>query len=171
MIGARPPLRAVLMLALAALLLGLGAFLSSGRGRAYTPAADDVARTVVCQCGCNLVLYNCNHIGCPPKEDMYSSIETQLKRGASPQAIVASFVAEYGETALAAPTKEGFNLTAWLLPFLAILAGAGVIYLALRTWVGAAVPASIPLVSQGRRDDSEYRRRVEADLKRLGGGG
>ncbi|MBI4216109.1 MAG: cytochrome c-type biogenesis protein CcmH [Chloroflexi bacterium] len=171
MIRAKPPLRAVLMLALAALLLGLAVFVSSGRSRAYSPAADDVARTVVCQCGCNLVLYNCNHIGCPGKEAMYNSIETQLKQGIPPQVIVASFVTEYGETVLAAPTKQGFNLTAWLLPFLALLAGAGVIYLALRTWVGAAVPVSIPFGPQGRKDDSEYRRRVEEDLKRLGGEG
>jgi len=29
---------------------------------------------------------------------------------------------------LAAPTKKGFNLTAWILPFLTIILGAGVVY-------------------------------------------
>ena len=40
----------------------------------------------------------------------------------------------YGETLLAAPTKKGFNLTAWVTPFLAILVGGCLVVLTLIRW-------------------------------------
>ena len=40
------------------------------------------------------------------------------------EAILASFVTRYGEKVLSAPTASGFNLAAWVTPFLVILIGA-----------------------------------------------
>ena len=45
-------------------------------------------------------------------------------------------VDKYGETVLSAPTKFGFNLTAWMTPFLALVAGGFGVRKVLLAWVG-----------------------------------
>ena len=52
-----------------------------------------------------------------------------IETGQSKEDIIQYFVSTKGERILAAPTKKGFNLTAWILPFLAIILGAGGIYI------------------------------------------
>ncbi|TET46087.1 hypothetical protein E3J59_03375, partial [Candidatus Aerophobetes bacterium] len=49
--------------------------------------------------------------------------------------IIGYFVAQYGEKILAAPPKKGFNLTAWITPFVVIALGAGIVYLVITKWV------------------------------------
>ena len=66
----------------------------------------------------------------PAKEQ----IAEQLAQGASREAILASFVTRYGEKVLSAPTVTGFNLTAWVTPFLVVLIGAVSIGLIARRW-------------------------------------
>jgi len=58
------------------------------------------------------------------RDGMLTLIEQKLAKGESATGIVQFFVAQYGEQVLSAPTKKGFNLTAWITPFVAILAGA-----------------------------------------------
>ncbi|MBI2950682.1 cytochrome c-type biogenesis protein CcmH, partial [bacterium] len=73
---------------------------------------------------------------------------------------------EYGEVVLAAPTKKGFNLTAWILPFVAILAGAGIVRAVVKRWTRpGAQPAHEP--ASEAEGDVEYRARVERELKDL----
>lgn len=131
--------------------------------RAGAATVSDIADQLVCQCGCNMVLSNCSHIECFSREAMTASIEQKLAQNQPAEEIVQSFVAQYGEQVLAAPRKQGFNLTAWVTPFAALLFGGGVIYAALKKWV-----------RQGRTDrsdeppeevDEEYRRRLEKELK------
>ena len=43
--------------------------------------------------------------------------------GKSKPEVLQAMVAQYGERILAAPTKEGFNLTAWIIPFVMLVAG------------------------------------------------
>ena len=56
-------------------------------------------------------------------EDMKTVIWEQLEDGRSNAEIRGYFVERYGESVLAAPTSEGLNLTAWILP--AFIAAAG----------------------------------------------
>ena len=58
--------------------------------------------------------------GIPAKED----IKQQLAAGTTPDAIIAQYVSKYGEQVLAAPTKRGFNMVVWVLPFAMLLIGA-----------------------------------------------
>jgi len=58
---------------------------------------------------------------------MRDLVREKLKNGESPDQIRAYFVSRYGEWILLAPKRQGFNWVAWLLPFGAILAGAGAI--------------------------------------------
>jgi cytochrome c-type biogenesis protein CcmH len=45
---------------------------------------------LVCMCGCNQLLLECNHVGCGY---------------------------EYSNTVLSAPTSSGLNVIAWIMPF------------------------------------------------------
>ena len=134
---------------------------------AATPVeVDDTARELICQCGCGMVLNQCNHAECSSRDQMMASIGTQLDAGRTKQQIVAGFVSQYGERVLSAPTKEGFNLTAWITPFAALLAGAVVVYFLMRAWVargGQSQPVTVRPRSISGSDD-EYRRRLEQEL-------
>jgi len=66
--------------------------------------------------------------------EMREAIRERLQRGESEEQIRAYFVSKYGEWVLLAPTRRGFNLVVWLLPFLGAGLGlVGVIWL-LRRW-------------------------------------
>ena len=130
---------------------------------ADTPTVSDVSKGLVCQCGCNMVLLNCSHVECGSRNAMTALIQEKIDQGQSEEEIVQFFVTQYGEQVLAAPTKKGFNMTAWLLPPIAILFGGGTIYAVLRKWVKRGrIPQTIPMADEG---DDEYQRQVEKELK------
>ena len=59
-------------------------------------------------------------------------IREKLVAGESRQEILDFFVARYGESVLAAPSKSGFNLVAWVMPGVGLVVGIAVLLLALR---------------------------------------
>lgn len=67
-------------------------------------------------------------------EDMKRRIRVLLADGRSEDEIVDFFTARYGPWILLTPPKRGFNLTAYLLPFLVVGAGAVLVTLAARRW-------------------------------------
>ena len=95
---------------------------------------QEMEAALTCQCSCGLTVHNCNHLQCgfaiPAKEQ----IAEQLEQGQSREAILASFVSRYGEKVLSAPTATGFNLAAWVTPFLVVLIGAVSIGFLARRW-------------------------------------
>ena len=115
--------------------------------RAAPPTNQEMEAALTCQCSCGLTVHSCNHLQCgfaiPAKEQ----IAEQLAQGASREAILASFVTRYGEKVLSAPTASGFNLAAWVTPFLVILIGAVSIGVIARRW------AKRPSISDARRTD------------------
>lgn len=91
---------------------------------------------LICQCGCNLVLASCQDMmECTVAVDMVQEISEKLSQGSSAGAIVQGFIARYGKPVLAAPTTKGFDLTAWVTPFLAVGVGLIVLYFVLRQFV------------------------------------
>ena len=73
----------------------------------------------------------------PLAQQMKDVIRGQLAEGRSPAEVKQYFISKYGEWVLLEPEASGFNLVVYLLPWLALLAGAGVIFLAVRRWTGA----------------------------------
>lgn len=139
--------------------------LSVSPARADLTTAGDISKELTCQCGCNMVLSNCSHAECASREAMTATIKQKLAEGKSKTEIIQSFVQQYGEKVLAAPTKKGFNLTAWLSPLAALLVGGGVIYLALRAWVRRGKRFQASAITEAKEGDEEYRRRLEEELK------
>ena len=73
----------------------------------------------------------------PLAQQMKDVIRAQLESGQSPAQVKQYFISKYGEWVLLEPEASGFNLLVYLIPWLALLAGAGVIFLAVRRWTGA----------------------------------
>ncbi len=93
---------------------------------------DTIQQNLMCQCGCTMVLYSCD---CGTAEQMRGEIKTMLGEGKTQQQVLDYYVGKYGEKVLAAPTKQGFNLTAYITPFLGIVVAGSSIFLVLRQWV------------------------------------
>ena len=122
---------------------------------------DAVGKHLMCSCGCNLTVSACEGaMTCSTAAGMKEDIAEMLQKGMSQNAILASFERDFGESVLAAPKKEGFNLTAWLLPVGGLLVGSLVVIVALRRWRPAAAAAGdvTPTV------DPDYLAKIEAEL-------
>ncbi len=133
--------------------------------RASAATVSDIASQLICQCGCTLVLNNCTHEECHSRENMTALIEQQLAQGQSEEQSIQLFVTQYGEQVLAAPPKRGFNLTAWILPFAAILAGGGFIYFLIRKWVRRGGYSPVNVAAETEEMDAEYQHQLEEELK------
>jgi cytochrome c-type biogenesis protein CcmH len=131
--------------------------------KADSHTVSEISGELVCQCGCTLILNSCNHSECGSMEAMTASIEQQIAQGRSKGQIIQSFVDIYGEAVLSSPPKRGFNLTAWILPFGALLIGGVIVYTALRVWVRQGKrPSEVEV--EAEETTEEYRRRLEKEL-------
>lgn len=117
-------------------------------GSADTAARyNDLGHKMMCVCGCNELLIECNHVGCPDSAGMLADLRTDVDRGDSDRAIFAAFQEKYGPTALAAPMLTRFNMLAWIMPPLVLLAGILVMVLIVRKWRLRTVDMPPPLGS------------------------
>jgi cytochrome c-type biogenesis protein CcmH len=120
-----------------------------GRGRllalvflavALLLGAGDSARVnrlghqMICMCGCNYILLECNHMHCPYLGRMREELTAAVDRGDTDSAILQSFVQNYGAVVLAAPTKTGFNRVAWIMPYAALAGGLLLMAWIVRIW-------------------------------------
>lgn len=124
----------------------------------------EVEADLMCQCGCTMVLISCD---CSTSEQMRELISKMIDEGQSKRQIVAFFVDQYGEDALAAPTKSGFNLTAWVFPFVAIAAGGAGIVFVLRNWIikGRESAQEVTVKLDSETPISEYQQRFEQEFE------
>ena len=130
------------------------------------PGVDAVAEGLTCQCGCGLTVANCNHPQCEFAVPARDQIETMLDKGMSHKEVLASFRAKYGEKILSAPTTEGFNLVAWIMPFAALFAGGGLIFFAFGRWSSRRSSVDEkPGETVGETFDPALREKLEETLK------
>jgi cytochrome c-type biogenesis protein CcmH/NrfF len=78
---------------------------------------NDLGHKMMCTCGCGQVLLECNHVGCTVSGGMRDELSQGIASGMNDSLVLQSFVQRYGATVLAAPTTEGFDLVAWIMPF------------------------------------------------------
>ena len=95
---------------------------------------EDLENQLMCKCDdkCGKVLINCT---CSTSDKTRAKFSKMLKSGITVEQIVKMQVDKYGETVLSAPTKFGFNLTAWMTPFVALVAGGFGVRKVLLAWV------------------------------------
>jgi cytochrome c-type biogenesis protein CcmH len=107
---------------------------------------NELGHRLMCACGCNQILLECNHVGCSYSDRMRAELMAALDRGDSDDLVLQAFVQKYGPTVLAAPTKSGFNRVAWVMPYVALLAGLIGVGYVVRIWRSRplVLPADAP---------------------------
>ncbi|MFL5607308.1 MAG: cytochrome c-type biogenesis protein CcmH [Gemmatimonadaceae bacterium] len=108
---------------------------------------DALEHQIRCQCGCTLDVYTCRttDFSCEVSPAMHRDVMALVEGGYSAQEILDSFVGTYGERALMAPKKEGFNWAGYLVPFGALAAGAAAVAVVLRGMQRGGAPAEVPV--------------------------
>ena len=119
----------------------------------------DIEDEVMCTiCGTTLQLSNS-----PQAERERAFINELISQGLTKEEIKDRLVGEYGPEVLAVPQDEGFDLTAWILPVVGVLAAIILIGLAARRWRREGDDGdggSSPGPGIGREENE----RLEADL-------
>jgi len=108
---------------------------------------NKLGHQLMCMCGCNQVLLECNHVGCAYSERMRNELTTGMERGDSDSLVLQSFVQKYGNTVLSAPTSTGFNVVAWIMPFAVFTAASALTLWLVRLW--KARPVAQPVAHPG----------------------
>lgn len=98
--------------------------------KAFSLTASEITESMTCICGCNMVVAACEgSMECGPAAQITSETVHLISEGKTKEEILQYFVDKNGEAILAAPTKQGFNFIAWVLPFLGLFVGIGGIYI------------------------------------------
>jgi cytochrome c-type biogenesis protein CcmH len=121
-----------------------------------------VSNNLVCMCGCHQLLGICNMLSCPTRSSMQEEVGKMLDEGRTQEQILPAFADKYGLRVLAAPPASGFNLSAWIMPFLALAAGIVAVLYVARQW-----KARWPAPSEAQpAASSKYDKRIEEELEK-----
>jgi cytochrome c-type biogenesis protein CcmH len=132
-----------------------------------------IARELWCPLCNGVRLDTCELRAC---EQMRDTIREKLAAGESKEAIKAYFIEKYGEIVLGEPPRRGVNWLPWLLPFAALVFGAGYLVYIGRAWTARSRPATVAVSPEGEDlpatqepsggEEDEYLKRVDEELKR-----
>jgi cytochrome c-type biogenesis protein CcmH len=122
------------------LLLCLAIFFLLGAGDPATRFTE-IGHQMMCICGCNQILLECNHVGCPASDGMRNELMAAVSRGDSDSLVEQAFIQKYGPTVLAAPTTKGFDRAAYIIPFGALILGFSLVVMVVRSWTNRPAPA------------------------------
>lgn len=144
-----------------------------------TPSDDQVnaiARQLFCPVCENTPLDVCPTTACHQWREL---IRQMLAEGKSSEAIKQYFVDYYGARVLSEPPAKGINWLVYIVPPVAFITGAILLFLAFRTWKrveketvsgGAGSPASgkgpVTAPGSGTTADDKYIARIEEELKK-----
>ena len=135
------PLRARAGLVLLGATLAIGMILPvpPGPRAAESTPQQQVEGRLMCYCGCSdLTVRVCT---CGTADSIREEIASRLAGGETADQVVAAFIAKHGEQIRSAPTKSGFDLVAWVTPFLLLFAAGSALVVVVRRW-GALRPAA-----------------------------
>lgn len=127
-----------------------------------------VRKELACDCGCGMTVQDClGGMICGESRRYSNEVIDLLKAGKTREQVLQAMVAKYGEKILSAPTKEGFNLTAWTFPFLALVIGGVIVWRVVAKWKMQS-PAPAPAMSaQPKNNDDPYAKRFEDEFKQF----
>ncbi len=134
---------------------------------AEEPSFQHLEESLTCQCGCGLTVSTCNHLQCPSAIPLRQEIREQMALGKDEAQILEHFSVKYGEKILSSPTTTGFNLAAWVMPFVAVAIGTLVVAFTLLRWRRRTVDPAGAAEPQAPRDPSiksEHEKTLEREL-------
>lgn len=122
----------------------------------------DLGHRMMCVCGCNQILLECNHVGCTYSDKMREQLAAAVQNNSNDETVLESFVREYGNTVLAAPTGRGFDRVAWITPFVVFFAAIFAAAMVIRHWkerqplaTAAGTPAALVKYREQARKDTQ----------------
>ena len=144
-------------------------------GSATVWAASQLANlenALMCKCDdkCGKVLINCT---CDTSKETRRTLMSKLESGLTVDQIVQQYVDKYGETVLSAPTKSGFNLSAWIMPFAALAIGGFGVRKVIQSWTRKASTeqdaeaGGEKSASEADTPSAKYSKRLTDELDRL----
>lgn len=127
---------------------------------------QEVEEALTCQCSCGLTVHSCNHLQCSFAIPRKQEIAIAIAEGKGKEEILTAYMTQFGEKVLSAPTTTGFNLAAWITPFLALLLGGVVVGLISLRWSRqrARKESQPPVVTEVA---DEYRERLKKELEQF----
>lgn len=148
------------LLAVLALALSLSALAAPALAAPPRPRLTDVEAEVMCPiCGTLLELSES-----PQGQRERVFVKRLIAAGKTKAEIKDALVAQYGPRVLALPRASGFDLTAYLVPAIALLVAVAALAVAIARWRrNARPPGATPAASGPRGEDAE---RLEADIAR-----
>jgi cytochrome c-type biogenesis protein CcmH len=130
------------------------------QAQANLPDIEDQVMCPVCGTALNLSFS-------PQADRERAFIRHEIAQGKTEDEIIDDLVAQYGTAVLAEPPKSGFDLTAWLVPGIAIIIAAIAIGFGLRRWRRSGRALEEKAATNGDEPlDSEERERLDTDLAR-----
>ena len=109
-----------------------------------------------CLCDCPHLVADCGD-ECGPAPQIRADIQQLLANGMTEEQVFAKYEKEYGQRIHGAPKPEGFNLVAWVLPFVVFSLGGIVIVVFLKN---RKEPDPAPKNRRRRRSLSAKHRKV-----------
>ena len=137
-------------------------------GADLTPR-QQVEGRLMCYCGCSdLTVRVCT---CGTADSIRQEIAGRLDNGETPDQVVAAFVAQHGEQMRSAPTLSGFDLVAWVTPFLVLALAGSALVIVVRRWGSlrtsrVAAPGATP-VADHETPTPEERKALERVRREL----
>ncbi len=164
--------KAYLFVAVALGLLGAALLYQRAVAQNPTPTDDEVnriAHQLYCPVCENTPLDVCPTEACRQWRDL---IRQQLSEGWTEAQIKQYFVQQYGARVLAEPPATGLNWLVYILPPVIILAGAFILFRAMRSWIKLSRNAGPPNTTGDTESvapdasTNEYAARLEEELRR-----
>lgn len=147
---------------LASILVLVSIIVVATAGVGYAVTVKDVGKEIK-MVGCEMLVSVCQTDGA---QQMRDEISAMIDKGMTKQEIIDSFIEKYGEQVYAAPTKKGFNLVAWIMPFLALIIGGGFIYYFARKWTVSYNTSAGSEVVDEEEISQEEEEEIEEELKK-----
>jgi len=125
---------------------------AAGRPAEVVTARDNeelvkaIEHKIRCTCGCNLDVFTCRttDFTCSTSPAMHQMVLARLGSGMTEAQVLASFQQQYGEMIFMAPPRRGFNWIAYLMPYVGLAVGLGLVGAVARRWFRATPKAAPP---------------------------
>ena len=130
-----------------------------------SPEVRRIGEKLACKCGCGNTVASCQMMHCHYSDPAREKITAMVKEGKPDDQIIKSFVNQEGLSALATPPAEGFNLLAWVMPWIAVAIGLLAITWFVKRYHPKRAAESAPAVDEEML--ARYRDRIDNDLAKL----
>jgi len=130
-----------------------------------SPVQRKLENDIMCLCGCRAPMGSCPmRPNCGHYDEQALKLSGYLAEGQDHDAVLASFVREYGgQAVLTAPIDRGFNRLAWALPYGVGVVMLGVVFFTARRWSRSRATE----VSDNSAIDPTLDERLDDELRNL----